>query len=299
MLKSKLPEGPEWSYEIKWDGYRAAIHIEPTGIRILTRGGHDWAHRFPEIEKGGRQLGFASAIIDGEAVMYDDQGRSDFNLLQQSLGGRAGKKVSPAQFIAFDLLYLDGHDLTKTELRVRRHRLEELIGGRETAIRFSRAFEATGEQVLRAAREHGLEGIVAKHLDKPYRSGKRGDWIKVKCVASESFFIVGYERSRAGGFRSLLLGAYRSDQVVYVGSVGTGFKQQEAAQLRSMFDMLPWKKKQPPVLYFGKRDVVWILPTLIAEINFRGWTSDGKLRHSSYKGLREIQDNAEVYQFGI
>lgn len=120
-----------------------------------------------------------------------------------------------------------------------------------------------------------------KHLDKPYRSGKRGDVIKVKCVASESFFIVGYERSRAGGFRSLLLGAYRCDQVVHVGSVRTGFRQKEAAQLRSLFDMLPWKRKQPPVLYSGKRDVVWILPTLIAEIDFRGWTSDGKLRHSS------------------
>lgn len=299
MLKSKPPEGPEWSYEIKWDGYRAVIHIEPTGIRILTRGGHDWAHRFPEIEKGARQLGVASAIIDGEAVMYDDQGRSDFNLLQQSLGGRAGKKVSAAQFMAFDLLYLDGHDLTNTELRVRRHLLAELIGDQEAPIRFSSAFEASGEQVFRAALEHGLEGIVAKHLEKPYRSGRQNDWVKVKCVATESFFIVGYERSRAGGFRSLLLGAYRGDRVVYVGSVGTGFKRDEAAQLRSMLDMLPWKRKQPPVHYLGKRDVVWILPTLIAEINFRGWTSDGKLRHPSYKGLREIQDNAEVYQFGI
>lgn len=96
------------------------------------------------------------------------------------------KKVSPAQFMAFDLLYLDGHDLTKTELRVRRHLLEELIGDQEAAIRFSKAFEATGEQFFRAAREHGLEGIVAKHLYRPYRSGRRGDWIKVKCTASDS-----------------------------------------------------------------------------------------------------------------
>ncbi|MEI3807597.1 non-homologous end-joining DNA ligase [Agrobacterium sp. CCNWLW32] len=294
LLKSKPPEGEGWAYEIKWDGYRLAIHIEPTGIRIITRGGHDWTSRFPEIEKGARDLGVASAIIDGEAVIYDEQGRSDFNLLQASLGGRAGKKTSPAQFMAFDLLYLDGHDLTKTELRVRRHLLEDLIGSREGAIRFSESFDATGEQLLQASCDHGLEGIIAKQLDSSYRSGRLGDWLKIKCIQSESFFIVGYERSTTGGFRSLMLGAYRGDQIVYVGSVGTGFKQRQAAQLRSMMDKLPWKRKQPPVLYSGKRDVAWIQPTLIAEIEYRGWTGDGKLRHSSYKGLREIQDNAEV-----
>ncbi|PTV70213.1 non-homologous end-joining DNA ligase [Agrobacterium pusense] len=296
ILKPKPPEGDDWSYEIKWDGYRLAVHIEPTGIRILTKGGHDWTSRFPEIERGARELGVASAIIDGEAVMYDDQGRSDFNLLQGSLGGRAGKKTSPAQFMAFDLLYLDGHDFQNTELRVRRHLLEDLVGNREgAAIRFSESFDATGEQLFAASCDHGLEGIIAKRIDSNYRSGRGGEWVKVKCVASESFFIVGYEKS-AGAFRSLLLGAYRGNQVVYVGSVGTGFKQREAAHLRSMMDKLPWKRKQPPVLYSGTRDVAWIQPTLIAEIEYRGWTSDGKLRHASYKGLREIQDNAEVYQ---
>lgn len=296
LLKPKPPEGPKWSYEIKWDGYRAAIHIEPSGIRILTKGGHDWTSRFPEVEKGAKALGVASAIIDGEAVMYDEQGRSDFNLLQASLGGRPGKKVSNAQFMAFDLLYLDGHDLTKTELRVRRHLLEELISGRpESAIRFSESFDATGAELFQAACDHGLEGIIAKRIDSTYRSGRLGDWLKIKCIQSESFFIVGYERS-AGAFRSLMLGAYRGDEIVYVGSVGTGWKMQQMSQLRSTMDRLPWKRKKPPVLYSGKRDVVWVQPTLIAEIEFRGWSSDSKLRHASYKGLRELQDNAEVYK---
>ncbi|MGV1908500.1 MULTISPECIES: non-homologous end-joining DNA ligase [Agrobacterium] len=295
LLKSKPPEGDDWAYEIKWDGYRLAIHIEPTGIRILTKGGHDWTSRFPEIEKGARDLGVASAIIDGEAVMYDEQGRSDFNLLKGSLGGRAGKKTSPAQFVAFDLLYLDGHDFQKTELRVRRHLLQDLIGNSEgSSIKFSEAFDTDGATLFQASCDHGLEGIIAKHLDSPYRSGRLGDWIKIKCIQSESFFIVGYEQS-AGAFKSLLLGAYRGDQVVYVGSVGTGFKGQQAAELRSMMDKLPWRKKAPPVLYSGTRSVTWLQPTLIAEIEYRGWTSDEKLRHSSFKGLREIQDNAEVY----
>ncbi|PDT32273.1 ATP-dependent DNA ligase [Rhizobium sp. L9] len=298
LLKPKPPEGPRWAYEIKWDGYRLAIYIEPSGIRILTKNGHDWTSRFPEIEKGGRALGVASAIIDGEAVMYDEHGRSDFNLLQASLGGRAGKKVSGAQFMPFDLLYLDGHDLTKTELRVRRHLLEELISGRpESAIRFSESFDATGAEIFRASCDHGLEGIVAKRLDSFYRSGRLGDWVKVKCIQSESFFIVGYERSSTtGGFRSLMLGAYRGDEVVYVGHVGTGFKMQQMAQLRSKMDKLLWKRKAPPVLYSGKRDVVWIQPTLIPEIEIRGWTGDNKLRDSSYKGLRALQDDATVYE---
>ncbi|MUO44740.1 non-homologous end-joining DNA ligase [Agrobacterium vitis] len=296
LLKSKPPEGDDWAYEIKWDGYRLAIHIEPTGIRILTKAGHDWTSRFPEIEKGARDLGVASAIIDGEAIMYDQQGRSDFNLLQSSLGGRAGKKTSPAQFVAFDLLYLDGHNIQNTELRVRRHLLQDLIGNHEgSSIKFSEAFDTDGATLFQASCDHGLEGIIAKHLDSPYRSGRLGDWIKVKCIQSESFFVVGYEPSATGGFRSLLLGAYRGNQVVYVGSVGTGFKEATSRQLRSMMAKLPWKKTAPPVLYSGTRSVTWLQPTLIAEIEYRGWTSDGKLRHSSFKGLREIQDNAEVY----
>ncbi|WP_457578703.1 non-homologous end-joining DNA ligase [Ensifer adhaerens] len=296
LLKSKPPEGLDWAYEIKWDGYRLSIHIEPTGIRILTRNGHNWTNRFPEREEGARELGVASASVDGGAVTYDDQGRSDFSLLQSSLGGRVGKKTSPAQFMAFDLMYLDGHDLTTTELRVRRHLLEELISARpESAIRFSEALDVTGAALFRASCDHGLEGIIAKHLGRPYRSGRLGDWVKVKCIQSESFFIVGYERS-AGAFRSLMLGAYRGDQVVFVGSVGTGFKKREMSQLRSMMNKLPWTGKKPPVSYSGKRDIVWVAPTIIAKIEFRGWTSDGKLRHSSYKGRREIQDNAAVYR---
>ncbi len=294
-LKSKPPEGDDWSYEIKWDGYRLAVHIELSGVRILTKGGHDWTKRFPEIERGARELGVATAILDGEAVMYDKQGRSDFNLLQASLGGPTGKKTSPAQFVAFDLLYLDGHNLRETELRVRRHLLADLIGNTESPIQFSEAFDATGAETFEASCEHGLEGIIAKRLDRPYQSGRNGDWIKIKCVASESFFIVGYERS-ATGFRSLLLGAYHNGQIVYVGSVGTGFKQTEATALLAQMKKLTWKKRTPFVRYSGKRDVVWLEPTLIAEIEYRGWTGDVKLRHSSYKGLRERQDNAEVYR---
>lgn len=297
-LRARPPQGPEWSYEIKWDGYRLHIHIEPSGVRILTKNGHDWTARFPAIEEAAGKLGVASAILDGEAVVFDEQGRSDYNLLVSSLGGRGGKRSSTAHFVAFDVLYLDGQDLQQTELRVRRQQLEGLIKDKEGIIRFSEDFDADPDRFLEAACEHGLEGIIAKKQSSCYRSGRLGDWLKIKCIQSESFFIVGYEPSAGayGGFGSLLLAARKGDDLVYVGSTGTGFKQREAAQLRKMMDTILWKRKKPPVAYAGKRKAIWLQPTLIAEIAFRGWTADSKLRHSSYKGLRDVQDNAEIYE---
>lgn len=299
LLKQKPPHGPDWSYEIKWDGYRAAIHIEPSGVRILTRNGHDWTKRFPSVEQAATRLGVGSAILDGEIVVFDEQGRSDFNLLQQSLGGPRGRlSASSAALVAFDLLYLDGNDLSNSELRVRRHLLEGLIPKDDPSIRFSEEFEGDPDEFFRVAGEHGLEGIIAKNVKSVYRSGRLGDWLKIKCVQCDAFVILGYEPSIGGfgGFASLLLGAMKDGELVYVGSVGTGFKERDAIKLRSMMDKLVWKKKSPPVRYSGKRNVVWQQPTLIAEIEYRAWTGDGKLRHSSYKGLRDRQDNADIYE---
>jgi len=280
--------------------YRLAVHIEPAGVRILTRGGHDWTHRFPEIEQAAKSLPVATAILDGEAVVLDELGRSDFGLLQQSLGGRGGKKTSHESILmAFDLLYFDGHDLTRMDLSERRHILEDLLDDAAGAVRLSEEIEADGDQLLASACAHGLEGLIAKRRDAPYRSGRIGDWLKIKCIQSDSFFIVGYEISMAarGHIGALLLAARRGDDLVYVGSVGTGFKDSVAWKLRGMMDRI--KRKTPPIQYAGRRnDVVWLRPTLIAEIEYRAWTDDRKLRHSSFKGLRQVQDNAAVYQLG-
>ncbi|ANL49511.1 ATP-dependent DNA ligase protein (plasmid) [Rhizobium phaseoli] len=296
LLKQTVPQGPDWIYEVKWDGYRLAIHIEPKRIRILTRGGHDWTHRFPTIAAGARALGVSSCILDGEAVVLDEEGRSDFGALQRSLGGRGGKRISmESVFCAFDLLYLDGHDLTRTELSVRRHLLQDLIlGTDEGAIRFSQELDLSGEDLLEHACDLGLEGIIAKRGDRPYRSGRLGDWQKIKCVQSDSFMIVGYEESAStrGGLGSLLLAGRKGQDWIYVGSVGTGFNREEAEYLRKTLNRLQTKK--PVVPLKGKR-LVFSQPTLIAEIEFRGWTREGSLRHASYKGLREIQDNAAVF----
>ncbi|KWV55939.1 ATP-dependent DNA ligase [Rhizobium altiplani] len=300
-LLTKPPVGDDWGWEVKWDGYRLHVHIEQGGVRILTRGGFDWTDRFPVIAKAARALGPATMIIDGEAVILDEHGRSDFGLLQQSLGASGntpGALASPAVLYAFDLLYLDGHDLRGVEYRSRRHLLEDVLDRQEGAIRISEEFDADPAALLEEARRHGLEGIVGKKGDSLYRSDRFGDWVKLKCVQSEAFMIIGYEPSPnpAIGFRSLLLAAYRGSELAYVGSVGTGFKEREVLQLRKLMDKLPWKRKQPPLPYDGKRKAVWVQPTLIAEIEYRAWTNDNRLRHAAYKGLRDRQDNADVYR---
>ncbi|MBY3043798.1 non-homologous end-joining DNA ligase [Rhizobium leguminosarum] len=297
LLKPKPPKGPQWAFEVKWDGYRLSVHVEPTGIRILTRGGHDWTDRFPAIKLAAMWLPVGSAILDGEAVVLDEKGRSDFGLLQQSLGGRGGKKSSSdAIFMAFDLLYFDGHDLRNSELDMRRHLLEDLVSaGEQGDIRLSEEIEADGDQMLASACEHGLEGIIAKRRDALYRSGRLGDWVKVKCIQSDSFVIVGYERSTVAraGIGRLLLAARKGKKLVYVGGVGTGFNQRNAYELREKLDGLI---TSTPAATVDRKGAIFVKPKLIAEIEYRAWTDDGKLRHASYKGLREVQDNAAVYQ---
>ncbi|WP_107678008.1 non-homologous end-joining DNA ligase [Agrobacterium sp. LAD9] len=298
LLKAKPPKGDEWLFEVKWDGYRIAVHIELGRVRILTRGGHDWTHRFPTIAAAAEKLPVATAIIDGEAVVMDEEGRSDFALLQKSLGGRSGKvTAADAIFMAFDLLYFDGHDLRSVELTSRRKLLEDLLSSKPPGIMFSETIEADGEELLSSACGFGLEGIIAKHRDSSYRSGRLGDWLKIKCIQSASFFIVGYEPSMnaLGRIGSLLLAAYSGDDIVYVGSVGTGFKEAQANKLRTHLDRL--QRKRPHVEYAGaKKNTVWAQPTIIAEIEYRGWTHEGKLRHASFKGVRDVQDNAEVFR---
>lgn len=299
LLTERPPATGDWGWEIKWDGYRLHVHIQGGSVRVLTRGGFDWTTRFPAIAEAALALGPASMILDGEAVVLDEKGKSDFNLLQKSLGAsgrKIGNRASPAIFYAFDLLYLDGHDMRLIEYRARRHLLEEALRGQDGAILLSEQVDADPAELLYHARSLGLEGIVGKRQGSPYRSGRTGDWIKLKCIRSEAFMVIGYEPSTAtrAGFGSLLLAAYRNEELVYVGSVGTGFKQRDAMQLRMKMDKLHWKGRRPPVPYSDKRNVVWLQPTLIAEIEYRAWTRDEKLRHPSYKGLREFQDNAAV-----
>lgn len=294
LTKSSPPKGPEWTYELKWDGYRLAVHIEPGRVRIITRGGHDWTHRFPAIAEAAMDLGPTSMILDGEAVVLDEHGRSDFGQLQNSLGGRGGKLPSRNSLLyAFDLLYFDGHDLTGIEYDARRNMLEGLLADATGSIRLSEAFDEDPDDLLRHACEFGLEGIIAKHRDRPYRSGRTGDWIKIKCIQSETFAVIGYEPSTKvpGAIASLLLAARYRDGYKYVGSVGTGFKQDEARRLKQMLNRI---KTQVPVVKVPGKKLVMTEPVYAAEVEFRAWTHTGTLRHASFKGLREPEDAANI-----
>jgi len=298
LLAKTPPTGSDWAFEVKWDGYRLAVHIEGDRVRILTRGGHDWTDRFPGIAAAARRLDVSTAILDGEAVVLDEQGRSDFNRLTASLGGRGGKKVSTETLLyAFDLLYLDGIDVSNMALSERRHLLEDLLEGRPLDdIRLSEEIIADGAALLRSACEHGLEGIIAKHRDRPYRPGRKGDWLKIKCIQSETFVVIGYEPSTAmkGAIASLLLAARRGEDLVYVGSVGTGFTDQDARDLKQQLEGMKVATPSAPMIK-PARKLVFTRPDLVAEIEFRAWTGDGKLPHASFKGLRLSADHNAVY----
>lgn len=297
LLASKVPAGEQWQYEIKWDGYRLAIHVELNGIRIITRGGHNWTVNFPSIAADARDFSPRTMILDGEAVVLDEQGRSDFGALQKAVGRNGARSSSDAIFYAFDLLYLDGHDLTQLGQQERRQMLEDLLDGNKGAIRFSESIDADGAELLKQACALGLEGIIAKHADRPYRAGRNGDWLKIKCVQSDSFMIVGYEPSTAmpGAIARLLLAAMKDGELAYVGSVGTGFKHAEAREIRTVLDGMVTDR--PAIAKKGK-SLVFVRPELVAEIEYRGWTDDAKLRHASFKGMRDSADNSDVYSLG-
>lgn len=297
LLASKPPVGDQWAYEVKWDGYRLAVHVEPGKVRIVTRGGHDWTSRFPTIAQDARELGLDTAILDGEAVVLDARGASDFGGLQKALGGRGGKRfAAEAILYAFDLLYLNGHDLRALSLDERRKMLADNIRAKHSSIRLSEEVDADGPQFLKLACELDLEGIIAKRRDAPYRSGRGGEWLKIKCVQSETFLIIGWEPSvgALGGIGRLLLAARKGAELVYVGSVGTGFTAKSGSDLRRRLMSVVVEK--PAVAGVARKGMRWVQPDLAAEIAFRAWTDDGKLRHASFKGIRDDADAGEIFE---
>ncbi|MEY9164684.1 bifunctional non-homologous end joining protein LigD [Sinorhizobium fredii] len=274
---------------------RLALHIEPDRIRIITRGGYDWTNRFPSIVAEARRLRLTAAILDGEAVILDKQGRSDFGMLQRVLGRRSSAH-EPGEIIlfAFDLLYLNGRDLRRLPQRERRRKLEPLVAGREGAIRLSEQVETDGDEFLRVVCELGLEGVIAKHRERPYRSGRNDAWRKITCTRRDSFVIVGFEPSTVtGAIGRLLLAAHRGGELVYVGGCGTGWTREESVKLRELLEEI---ETDSPAVNLKRKGSVFTEPFLVAEIAYRAWTEDGKLRHPSFQGIREREDDAMVFE---
>jgi bifunctional non-homologous end joining protein LigD len=301
------PDDEEWGFEIKWDGVRAITYWRPKQLRIESRNLNDVSARYPELRALGPQLGSSEAVLDGEIVAFDDQGRPSFERLQQRMHASSPNVIrrlaseAPVSYMIFDLLYLDGHSTIALPYRERRALLEGLAL-KGPAWQTPAYHAGEGRELLAAAAEQRLEGVVAKRLDSPYRPGRRTDeWLKIKNVNRQELVIGGWlpgKGARAGRLGALLMGYYEPDDegqpaLHYAGRVGTGFNDQELARLgrelaaRSR-DSSPFAGLQPP------RGARFVEPELVAEIEFRQWTHDRILRHSSYKGLREDKPAAEV-----
>lgn len=283
-LAGAVPEGGEWSYEIKWDGYRGLCFLAGGKVRIESRNGHLLNRQFPELEQVA--ISAETAIVDGEIVAYDANGRPSFSLMQQRTGfvAREAQSRAPVSLVAFDLLYLNGYDLRDVALSERQKWLRSVVRAGKY-VRISESFTGSGEQVLQAAREHGLEGVVAKRLDSKYESGRSRSWVKVKFVTQQEFVICGYTSGRRKPFSSLVLGYYDSDTLVWAGNVGTGFTEKSLADIYPQLEKLVSKKKLFE-LPTEVGDVTWVAPKLVCSVRYSGWGADNHLRAPVFVGLR-------------
>jgi bifunctional non-homologous end joining protein LigD len=297
-LVNRPPDGEGWLHEAKLDGYRLLCRIDGGAVALLTRRGNDWHDRFSAIVAAARELPCRSALLDGEAVVFDSRGLSSFQRLQNALAEGGGTTV----LVAFDLLYLDGWDLTDAPLHARKRLLQELLDGAPPAIRYGEHFDASGSDFFAEACRAGLEGVVSKRADDPYRAARTRSWLKAKCLQRQELVIVGYTDPAGSrtGFGALLLGvrAPERDALRYVGKVGTGFDELALRTLKSELDRRA--RKSPPVDAQSARGigrgVHWVEPELVAEISFTEWTADGRLRHPVFHGLREDKAAREVVE---
>ena len=295
-LDSVPPAGDAWGHEVKFDGYRLEALCGGGEVRLVTRNGLDWTLRFGALQVAFAGLRVQSATIDGEAIVEDENGISRFSALQKELKSGLSTRIA---FVAFDLLHLDGMDTRRLPLADRKALLRTLLGGATKGpLRYSEHIIGDGRPVLKNACRLGLEGIISKRLDLPYRSGRHGDWIKTKCKFEDEFVIGGFTPSRAAraSIGALVLGYYEGKRFCYCGRVGTGFDHEAARELWATLQKLRCAK--PPFADTLSRaeakDVVWARPKLVAQVAYRGWTGDARLRHASFKGLREDKSADEV-----
>ena len=295
------PAGEDWLHEIKFDGYRILASVDGGRVTLHTRRGNDWTDRIPSLAQALRAIPAKAALLDGELVSLDERGISSFQRLQDALGGAPAGTVRLVYF-AFDLLYLDGVDLRGSGLVERKALLAELLAGVPSpfasTIRLSDHVVGQGPAFFAQAARMGLEGIVSKQRNAPYRSGRSRSWLKMKCSQRQELVVVGFTDPKGSRtlLGALLLATYSGGELVYRGRVGTGFSEHSLRDLHRR--LAPLCDRQPVLMHPPTgpeaRGVHWVKPELVAEVTFSGFTQDGLLRHSIFLGLREDKAPSDV-----
>nr|MBA3254201.1 ATP-dependent DNA ligase [Burkholderiaceae bacterium] len=285
-LASSAPTQGDWIYEIKFDGYRMLARIDGGDIRLFTRRGHDWTSKLKHLLPSIAGLNLPNGWIDGEIVIESGQGRTDFQALQNAFDASATGDI---HYVVFDLPYYAENDLRQVPLHERRNLLRQLMSGNESStLKFSEDFEADAGSLLEAACRLRLEGVIGKRADSSYVSARSPTWIKLKCTQRQEFVIGGYTDPKGSrtGIGSLLLGVHDAQgRLLYSGNVGTGFDHKTLNDLHAKLSAMKTSKPpfhQLPTSIKGH----WVSPKLVAEVSFGEWTSDGRIRHSVFHGLR-------------
>lgn len=298
-LTEKLPEQGPWLSEIKFDGYRVLARITDGRVALFTRRGQDWTEKFSSLARQLSGVPLRNAIIDGEVVVLNPDGTTDFQKLQNFMKSGNEKDLV---YYAFDLPYYQDHDLTRLPLIERKDLLQQLLAAFQEklpSVRYTEHIEGSGERILRHACGYGIEGIIAKRADSPYLQKRASSWVKKKCINRQEFVIGGYTTPKGTRalFGSLVLGYYNEKRkLIYCGNVGTGFNEK---MIRTVYEQLkPLEQEQSPfaaaIFDPRNRDVRWTAPRLVAEVEFSEWTEGGHLRHPSFIALREDKKPEEI-----
>ncbi len=296
VLEKQAPDGDDWLHEIKFDGYRMLARIENGRARLVTRNDQDWTARFPELTEAFASFDRSGTVFDGEIVRLKQDGISSFAALQEAL---SNEETADLVYYAFDLLFLDGVDLRGSALESRKQLLAKALGDAPANIRLSEHRVGGGKGFFSQACGLKLEGIISKRRHSLYSGTRNPDWIKVKCLNTEEFVIIGYtepQRSRVG-FGALLVGYYTpSGELKYAGKVGTGYSREFLEAFQSKLQRIEQEKPTavlPKGTYMRAR-VHWVKPRYLAQVEFTEWTRDNILRHPSFLGLREDKHPREI-----
>lgn len=295
-VADRPPSGNAWLHELKLDGYRLLVRKEGHDVLLLSRRGHDWSERVPRLGSAVVALPCRQAWLDGELVALRADGHADFQTLQQTLADGCGERCL---YYAFDVLFLDGEDLRAEPLEARKRRLRALLEDADATLRYCDHVVGSGERVFAEACRLGAEGVLSKRRDRPYRSGRHGDWLKLKCRLTQELVIVGYTRPGGArtGFGALLLGYHDArGELRYAGKVGTGFTEYTLKQLHGRLRRL--ERSEAPVVDPPRgaqsRGVHWVRPVLVAQVQLAGFTQRGHVRQAAFLGLREDVPAEEV-----